>query len=201
MITGRRMNGSRRFLPAIFCAALFLSGWAMAEGVSMQLEDQGHGAYRLEGHISVNATPYQTWKVLTDYENISKFVSSLRKSQIRESSIERVLLEQEALGKKFFISKKIQVLLQVTEFPYRRIDFEDTLKKDFAYYKGSWEIQNTDAGLDIVYRLDCERLFIVPNFIAKDALKKSAEELLADVRREILRRNEGGCCHEKESSE
>lgn len=197
MKLGRRMKGSRSFWPTtIVCAILFMGGWARAEAISMQLEDQGHGAYRLEGHINVKATAYQTWKVLTDYENISNFVSSLRKSEIKDSSTERVLLEQEALGKKFFISKKISVLLQVTEVPYKRIDFEDTLNKDFAYYKGSWEIRNTDIGLDVVYHLDCQRLFIVPNFIAKDALKKSAEDLLADVQKEILRRLKEGYTHE-----
>jgi len=192
MIKERRMIRSRILpLAAIVCAALMAVSRAGAESVSMQLDDHGHGAYRLEGHMTIKATPYQIWKVLTDYENISNFVSSLRKSEIKDSTTERVLLEQEALGKKFFITRRVRVLLEVNEIPYKRIEFEDTLRKDFAFYKGSWEIRNGTAEREVVYRLDCQRLFVVPNFIAKDALKKSATELLADVQREIQRRTSG----------
>ncbi len=180
-------------LKFMLCAALLSGGWARAaDGVTMNLEDLGKGRYRLEGHISVQASAYQTWKVLTDYENIAQFVSSLRKSQVKDSNIERVLLEQEALGKKFFITRKVRVLLEVTELPYKRIEFEDTLKKDFSYYRGSWEIRSVGNGLDVIYRLECQRHFVVPNFIAKEALKNSAADLLADVQREILRRNKKG---------
>jgi hypothetical protein len=183
----------RHILPGIVCAALWASSaaWA-AEEASMQLEDQGQGRYSLVGRMTVEVSPYQAWKVLTDYENIARFVSSLRKSEIKDSNTEGVVLEQEALGKKFFISRRVRVLLQIAEFPYRRIEFEDTLKKDFSHYKGSWEIQKTESMLEVVYRLDCQRLFAVPNFIAKDALKKNALELLRDVQREIHRRSQGG---------
>jgi len=192
MKTGRRMNRSRSLRTSlIFCAVLFSLGTARAEDVTMRLDDQGHGRYSLEGHITVKASAYQIWKVLTDYENIAHFVTSLRKSEIKDSSTERVLLEQQALGRKFFITRQIHVLLQVTEFPYKRIEFEDILKKDFASYKGSWEVRPAEEGLDVVYRLDCERLFVIPNFVAKDALKKSATELLKDVQHEIERRVKG----------
>jgi hypothetical protein len=179
-------------LLGLIGGAVLLSGtFVHASDVSMQLQDQGHGAYTLEGHIAVKATPYEVWKVLTDYENISKFVSSLRRSTITDSSTDRVLLEQEALGKELFISKRIKVVLAVTETPYHQIDFQDILKKDFASYKGSWEIYTAANGLDVTYRLQCKRSFMVPNFLAKDALKKSAQGLLTDVLNEIIRRQGG----------
>jgi len=188
-----------RILPlsGLLCAvAMVPSRSVAAQGVTLNLEDLGHGTYRLEGHLLVTGPPYDAWKVLTDYENISKFVSSLRKSTVKDSTTDRVLLEQEALGKEFVFSKRIQVVLQVTEIPYKRILFEDVSHKDFAFYEGTWEIQSVPSGLDIVYRLNCKRLFMVPNIIAKDAMKKSAEGLLAEVRAEILRRKEGAtkCC-------
>ena len=85
----------------VVCAVFLLNiGRVQAENVTMDLEDLGHGTYRLEGHMKVAAPPYDVWKVLTDYENISKFVSSLRKSAVKESTPDRLLLEQEALGKR-----------------------------------------------------------------------------------------------------
>ena len=193
-MTGRRQIAYRFFLATGgVCATLLLAGGrAIAENVSMALQDLGQGAYRLEGHLKVAGPPYNAWRVLTDYEHISNFVSSLRKSAVKGSTTERLLLEQEALGKEFIFSKRIRVLLQVTEIPYKRILFEDVSHTDFAFYEGSWEIHGHASGLDIVYRLSCKRLFTVPNIIAKDALKKSAEGLLVEVRAEILRRQEGG---------
>jgi hypothetical protein len=188
---------ARWSITAILCGA-WLAGAAsaQAENVTMHLQDLGHGAYALEGHMAVDATPYEAWKVLTDYENISRFVSSLRKSAIKDSTPDRLLLEQEALGKALFITRRIRVLLQVSEMPYHTVNFEDVAHKDFEYYKGSWEIRGTAGGLDVVYTLNCKRRFVVPNFVARDALKKSAEGLLAEVRAEILRRKQEACCHE-----
>ncbi len=87
----------------IVCAVFLLAvGRLQAEDVTMALEDLGHGTYRLEGHMKVPGPPYDVWKVLTDYEHISKFVSSLRKSTVKESTTDRLLLEQEALGKSLY---------------------------------------------------------------------------------------------------
>jgi hypothetical protein len=180
-------------IKALFCAALLMPLRVWAEPpVVMKLEDLGHGTYRLEGHFKVAGSPYDVWKVLTDYENISSFVSSLRRSVVKDSTTDRVLLEQEALGKKFIFSKRIRVLLQVTEIPYKRVIFEDTLHADFAFYEGSWEIHKVGPDLIVQYRLSCKRTFMVPNAIAKDALQKSAQELLAEVRAEVIRRGATG---------
>jgi hypothetical protein len=176
----------------IVCAVLWMDGAAAhADDVTMSLEDLGHGTYRLEGHMKVPGPTYDAWRVLTDYEHISDFVSSLRKSAVKESTTDRLLLEQEALGKEFVFTKRIRVLLQVTEIPYRRILFEDVSHNDFAFYEGSWEIQNGGPSIEVVYRLNCKRLFMVPNSLAKDALKKSATDLLSQVRDEMLRRKKG----------
>ncbi len=179
-------------IVGIVAAAFLLGRPLRAENITMSLEDLGHGTYRLEGHMIVPGPTYDVWKVLTDYEHISDFVSSLRKSAVKDSSSDRLLLEQEALGKEFIFSKRIRVLLQVTEIPYRRIIFEDISHLDFEFYEGSWEIHNGAPILDVAYRLNCKRLFMVPNVIAKDALVKSAKGLLSEVRAEILRRK-GEC--------
>jgi len=184
---------SQRILQVGLMGAVLLWGRqpVLAEDVVMNLQDLGKGTYRLEGQFHIAGAPYDVWKVLTDYEHISSFVSSLRKSSVKESTTDRIMLEQEALGKEFVFSKRIRVMLQVSEIPYKRIDFEDVLHKDFSFYEGAWEIKSSGTGVDVHYKLSCRRLFVVPNVIAKDALKKSATELLAEVRAEVLRRKEG----------
>src|ERR1043166_4938894 len=121
----RRTTISWGILKWTIVVAAFLCLQTAHAEVTMALEDLGHGTYRLEGHMRVPGPPYDAWRVLTDYEHISKFVTSLRKSSIKESTTDRLILEQEALGKEFVFSKRIRVMLQVTEIPYKRILFED----------------------------------------------------------------------------
>ena len=156
--------------------------------VSMGLQDFGKGTYHLVGHVTVDACAETAWSVLTAYSDISSFISSMRKSNVKEYNGDRIVLEQEAAGKVLFFSRRVHVTLMVTEKPMTEIRFEDVEHRDFRYYYGSWEIAQAEKGLEIVYRLECQRNFAAPNFLAKGALKKSAEGLLAEVRAEILRR-------------
>lgn len=178
----------------IVCAALFgglRSGFA-GDNVQLALQDLGHGAYHIEGWFSVDVPLPTAWDVLTDYDAIDTFVSSLHESRIVEAHDRHLLLEQIAVGKAFFLSRRIHVLLRVQETPRQRIDFEDVAHKDFVSYRGVWEVRPTLSGLDVLYTLDCHRRFKVPNFLAKDALRKSAKSLLSEVKDEILRRHQGG---------
>jgi hypothetical protein len=173
------------------CAALlFIAMSAHSENVSMELQDLGRGMYRLEGHLIVPADLQTAWSVLSDYRHIHEFVSSMRRSEIKEFSSERIVLEQEALGKVFLFSKRIHVVLDVREEPRSRIRFEDLAKRDFTYYAGSWQLTEVPQGVELIYRLDCQRRFSAPNFVAKDAMRKAAEQLLAEVGREMVRRKQ-----------
>jgi hypothetical protein len=192
-----RKEGARRTTPqvplflGVVCAAFLLAASHIyAADVSMGLQDLGQGTYRLEGQLIVQAPVETAWDVLTDYAHITDFVPTLRRSVILDQRGSRVLLQQEAVGKALFFSKKIRVLLSIQEEPRVRILFKDVSLQDFASYEGSWEIQDTTPTLHLIYRLECQRRFAVPNFIAKDVFRHNAERLLEDVRLEILRRHE-----------
>jgi hypothetical protein len=156
--------------------------------VVMKLQDRGGGTYSLEGGFDVRASSASVWEVLSDYQHLAGFVSSLKKSNVKQAHDGKILLEQEALGKVLLFSRRVRVLLKVTEEPYARIRFEDVSRRDFEFYRGSWEIAPGASGSVVVYRLDCRRRFAAPNFLSKKVLRKNARELLAQVRREILKR-------------
>jgi ribosome-associated toxin RatA of RatAB toxin-antitoxin module len=173
----------------ILCAVVVLwGGEVLGSDVTVGLQDFGKGRYRLEGHVSVEACADSVWSVLTAYSDISSFVSSMRKSSVKEYMGDRILLEQEAAGKVLFFSRRVRVMLMVSEKPMSEIAFKDIEHRDFKYYNGSWKIEKSTTGLDITYLLECQRNFAAPNFLAKGALRKSAAELLSEVRDEIIRR-------------
>src|SRR5688572_14881519 len=53
------------------------------------------GAYHIEGSFTVDTTATVVWAVLTDYERVASFVSSMRSSSARRDS-GRLLVTQEA---------------------------------------------------------------------------------------------------------
>ncbi|OGR93691.1 MAG: hypothetical protein A2992_07795 [Elusimicrobia bacterium RIFCSPLOWO2_01_FULL_59_12] len=178
--------------PAVFgflCAALSaLAGPSHAKPVWIELQDLGRGHYRMEGKITADVSREAAWGVLSDYDRLHHFVGTLRRSRVKESRPEYILLEQEGVARVYFFSHTVRVLLKIREERHKRILFEDVLHKDFSLYRGSWQLQKGPDGLQVIYRLECRRRFWAPNFIAKDALRKNAESLMADVRQEMIGR-------------
>src|SRR5579871_625921 len=149
----------------VFAASLLCVSGTRAEEAVVTLQDIGHRAYRLEGHMTVDAPVETVWKVLTDYSGIPRFVPSMRKSRVKENHLGHILLEQEGVGKALFFSRRVHVLLRVTEKPMTQIDFEDIDHRDFRHHRGSWQISENVARTALVYRLECQPRFFIPSFI------------------------------------
>ena len=146
--------------------------------------------YTVRAEFFARAPEDTVRKVLCDYENMPKFVTSVSESKIRERKDGHLVLEQK--GKEcalFLFSKEIHVLLAVTEEP-NRISFEDHLKKDFESYAGSWEFSQTSGGTRSTYSLTAKPHFFVPVFLAKGCFrnegKRLCEEILAEIQRRML---------------
>src|SRR6266699_1742851 len=59
----------------------------------------GNRGYRVVGTFRVNASSQVAWSVLTDYDNLSSFVSSMRSSSAARPEAGRLLVTQEAVGR------------------------------------------------------------------------------------------------------
>lgn len=180
-------------LAGILCAAAPGSAGAAApasppEDVSVSFHDTGDGSYRVEGRFTVEAPPALVWEVLTDYEGIEAFVSSMRRSRVRERKDGRVLLEQEAAAQVLFFSRTMRVLLDVVERPEEEILFKDLSGEDFEFYRGAWRIEPAEGGTEVRYELRAKRRFRAPEFLAKGVARKTSGTLLEEVLLEIHRR-------------
>jgi hypothetical protein len=146
------------------------------------------GVDGLKGRFYVAADPAVAWGVLTDYERIPRFVSSMKVSRIElREDPQDLLLTQEAEGGILFFTKRVHVLLKVHETPMTTIDFEDVDNRDFSLYRGSWTITPCpQGGVSVVYQLNAHRKFDVP--LAGDAMNGGVRDLLTDVQKEIFYR-------------
>lgn len=144
--------------------------------------------YEIKAVFSSTASTEQVKNVLTDYENIPRYMPSIKESIIKESGDGYIMLEQKGRQKIVsFFSISMNVILKVTESA-GKIFFEDTLKRDFRFYSGSWALSAFPGGTKIEYSLKVIPSMYVPAFIAKKIFVARAEDMCRDIITEAERR-------------
>jgi ribosome-associated toxin RatA of RatAB toxin-antitoxin module len=149
---------------------------------------RGASGLEIDGRCLVQGTGADAWGVLTDYDGISRFVSSMRESRVSSRGPGYLIVDQVAVGRLLLFSKHMHASLKVVEEPQSRITFEDVLRRDFHLYQGEWRIEPRAAGTTIVYHVTAQPTFSIPDAIARGMFRKTVRELLSQVAAEIDRR-------------
>jgi len=167
-----------------------LTAEAAAEGpgdVTVRVSRSPAGL-QVEGRCVVEAPAAVAWEVLTDYDGIDGFVSSMKESRVAGRGDHHVLVEQVAVGRLFLFSRRFRTTLFVEETPPTRITFEDVSGRDFESYRGEWRIEDAAGRVTIVYQVGAKPSSSVPDFMARGAFRRTVRELISQVRIEIERR-------------
>ncbi len=170
---------------------LVLGGYAgvVASETEVRLVQLPDKAYEVQGAFEVSASSSAVWKVLTDYEGIPAFVSSMKVSRVREMRADgSLLVEQKATGGMFILRRTVTILLEVRREP-QSLRFEDVGRESFWRYEGEWRTENIPNGARVTYRLIAQPDFMAPAMVMSRAVKRGALELLDQVRAEIVRRS------------
>jgi ribosome-associated toxin RatA of RatAB toxin-antitoxin module len=177
---------SARRLACIAAWILVAATLSAGEGVDVSVQEE-KGTYHVTAAFEVKQAAATAYAVLTDYEQVPKFMPDVRTSIVRERTPERILLEQEAVAKLMFFSKKVQLLLEVQETP-DTISFKDTARKSFARYEGTWTLAAREDRTEIRYTLTAKPTFSVPKFILTKLLKRDAGRMIDGLRGEMAKR-------------
>jgi uncharacterized protein YndB with AHSA1/START domain len=180
---------SRTVRRASMLAALVgAASLALGAETNVVLTRHPDKTYEVSGYFTVDASTAAVWDVLTDYEHIPSFVPSMRSSRVRETRGDgSLLVEQNAVGGMFFLTKKVRIMLEVRRGP-ERLRFTDVGREDFRSYDGDWEVRRLTEGSSVAYHLLVEPNFLAPSFFMGRAMKRGARDLLDQVRAEIVRR-------------
>jgi len=148
------------------------------------------GIYHVTATFIVSQPASVAFAVLTDYEQIPRFMPDVRKSQIleRRADTRTTLVEQEAIARVMMFSKRVHLLLEIQEAA-NVIRFRDRCGQSFAQYDGAWTIAVTDAHVEIAYALTAKPTFDVPDFLLTRLLKRDAQAMIERLRAEIARRD------------
>lgn len=183
---------ARRFLvAAVVSLCVVLPGARLTAAADLAPSPQvtvqeERGLYTVTARFTVAAAPEAALAVLADYEQIPRFMPDVRKSLVLESTPGHKVVEQEAQSSFLMFSKKVHLLLEVTESG-DSIRFIDRCGRSFTTYEGSWRATRTDGRTLVSYELTAKPAFEVPRFILKRLLKQDAADMIKRLQQEIDR--------------
>ncbi|HEY9898215.1 MAG TPA: SRPBCC family protein [Pantanalinema sp.] len=186
------MRSARALIGGLGFCLILLGAIAPALGGSedsptAQVAEDGRGVYTVKGSFTVAAPPALAWSVLSDYDQLGERIPSMRSSVVKRSGPTSALVAQESTVYVLAFPKRLRVMLQVTEDPERRIDFEDVAREDFEVYQGAWQLEKTPGGTRVDYVASARPRINVP-FFGKSLFLDTVKGLLGDLRREMMRR-------------
>ena len=145
------------------------------------------GVYSVSARFHVAEPASLALAVLTDYENIPRFLPDVTSSVVRERSASRAVVEQEAVSRMMMFSKKVHLTLEIVA-EAGAIHFRDRCGRSFETYHGAWRVTASGAGSDITYELTAKPSFQVPEFLLKRLLKRDSIRTIERLSAEITAR-------------
>ena len=147
---------------------------------------QADGSYTVAARFDVPQHPDAVLTVLTDYERIPRYMPEVESSVVRERRGSRVVVEQEAVAKFMFFSRRVHLVLEVDEAA-DSVRFVDVSGRSFAAYSGAWTLSGENGGTIVGYQLTARPAFDVPSFVLKRLMERDATRMIASLRGEIAR--------------
>jgi carbon monoxide dehydrogenase subunit G len=172
-------------------AAVLLSGIGRAvaaeKGPVVSVESHS-GVYDVRGSFTTHAPIATAWEVLTDYDKIPSYVSSMKESRVEGRSGDTLRVHQVAVVTVLLFHRDATVTLAVTESAPNRIEFVDMLGQDFLRYTGSWSLRTDAASTEVSYTLRAHPRTGPSGWFSRGVMSRLTSDLLAKVRAEIERR-------------
>jgi ribosome-associated toxin RatA of RatAB toxin-antitoxin module len=177
-----------RALPNLL-AALFTLQAAVASGADdLWVDVDRNGAsFDVRAVATVSAPISTVWQVLTDYDNLARFIPGLSRSAVQARSANRVVVEQKGEARFLVFSYPIEVRLEVIESPTDSITsraIEGNLKR----LRGRYELRSAGGGIQLRYSGELEPDFALPPIIGTLAVRTMVEEQFGAMVAEIERR-------------
>ena len=181
MITARLLVVGVAMLGSTLAAA---TGAGDVPTVSVRHEGR---AYVVSAQFRVAQPASVVRAVLTDYDQIPRFMPGVRTSRVLERGDRQARVEQEAVSRFMMFSRRVHLVLDIAEGP-AVIGFRNTCGESFTSYEGAWTITDRDDHTQIEYGLTAIPAFDVPVFVLRRLLDRDARAMIEGLRSEIAAR-------------
>ena len=160
----------------------------LLDTIQQTMERLPGGTRRLAVQLRLALDPQWIWAVLTDYDQLSRFIPNLQVSRLLWRRANVVGLEQEGAQTFMGLRFKAKVQLELTEhLAEHRLSFVMT-KGDFRRFEGAWQIGQDTAGTTLLYELTVQGCVGMPIGLIEQRLQEDLAANLRAVQREASRR-------------
>ena len=173
-------------------ASLLLLSGLLSAGIAASAEseiriERSQDAIRINATLRVDAHHRIAWQVLTDYNNMARFVPGMQTSQIVSGPGEALLLKQAGQSGFLLFALPIKVVVRIAETPLEVIRFE-AVGGSFKNKRGEWRIKGQDDATLLVYQASIAPGFWVPPLIGPAVMGQDVRSELMGLAREMQRR-------------
>lgn len=144
--------------------------------------------------IVLPVKPCEAYAMLTDYDDLPKFIPGLVESHSQRIAKNRVRVMQVGEVQVFIFHVQMKSLLEMEETPDQRILFRQ-VSGDFVTYNGEWNFSADADGTRVDYRATMSFKPYVPLLLARSILEHDVKEKFAAIGREATDRKKRGLLH------
>jgi ribosome-associated toxin RatA of RatAB toxin-antitoxin module len=164
------------------------SGSCSLDTIQQEMERLPQGVRRLAVQLRTALDAQWLWAVLTDYDNLSRFIPNLDSSRLLWRRGCTVGLEQ--VGSQSFCGLRFTARVEIELEEDRdggRLRFQMT-RGDFRRFEGSWAMHSDDRGTALVYELTVQGRSGMPIALIEQRLRDDLANNLRGVQQEAERR-------------
>lgn len=183
------MNRIIRYLLVTAIALGFAASASCAESganVSVRVDIQGD-TVRINAEAVIAATPKEVWEVLTDWENLPRYISNIAASKIVAKGENTVRVAQ--TGKAGFgpFSFEFQSTREMTLSPYEKFESR-MVAGNMKQFRGLTQLDSVEGGTRIRYQSEAVPDTILPLGLARSTIESETREHYSEITREVMRR-------------
>jgi len=156
--------------------------------IQQDMERLPAGVRRLAVQLRLDLDPHWLWAVLTDYDNLSRFIPNLQSSRQLWRRGNVVGLEQEGAQTFMGLRFRARVQLELTEQREQQSLCFVMTKGDFRRFEGAWLIGHDGVATTLLYELTVQGCVGMPIALIEQRLREDLAANLRAVQREAQRR-------------
>ena len=165
-----------------------MAGSCSLDTIQQEMERLPQGTRRLAVQLRTQLDPQWIWAVLTDYENLSRFIPNLTSSRLLWRRGNTVGLEQ--VGSQTFCGLRFTAQVEIELEEDRaagQLRFQMT-RGDFRRFEGSWAVHHDQRGTTLLYELTVQGKPGMPIALIEQRLRDDLANNLRGVQQEAQRR-------------
>jgi len=172
--------------PQVFPQGLLDS--CSLDTIQQEMERLPQGTRRLAVQLRTALDPQWLWAVLTDYENLNRFIPNLASSRLLWRRGTTVGLEQ--VGSQMFCGLRFTAKVEIEldeDLSAGQLRFR-MVRGDFRRFEGSWAIHHDERGTSLLYELTVQGKPGMPIGLIEQRLQEDLANNVRGVQQEAQRR-------------